>query len=98
MKNMKKRDLLKRLQELLTEKGMCKIETFSGKINENCNKSTIEDAIKCLEVTDEEMKYYLTVFKLKYPNSYNTIVNNGNWLVHPHNRYYVYCTARQILA
>ena len=95
---MTKKDLMKKLEKLLAEKKMCKIETFSGKIGWNDNKAIIEDAIKCLETTDEEMNDYLTVFKLKYPNSYNTIVNNGNWLVHPHNRYYVYCTAKQILA
>lgn len=96
---MTKKELMKKLDALLLEKEMPKIELMlGGKVDWNCNKATIEDAIKCLEATDEEMNDYLTVFKLKYPNSYNTIVNNGNWLVHPDNRYYVYCTARQILA
>lgn len=96
---MTKRELLKKLQELLDSKGMPKIELMlGGRIDENCNKSTIEDAIRCLEATDEEMNEYLTVFKLKYPNSYNTIVNNGNWLTHSHNRYYVWKSARMILA
>lgn len=96
---MTKRELLKKLQELLDRKGMPKIELMlGGRIGENCKKSAIEDAIKCLEATDEEMNDYLTVFKLKYPNSYNTIVNNGNWLTHSYNRYYVYCSAKAILA
>ena len=95
---MTKRELLEKLEELLKEKGMRKIETFSGTIGRNDNKSTIEDAIKCLESTDEEMNDYLTVFRLKYPNSYAAVMNAGNWLTHSHNRYYVYCTARQILA
>lgn len=96
---MTKRELLKKLQELLDSKGMPKIELMlGGRIGENCKKSTIEDAIKCLEATDEEMNDYLTVFKLKYPNSYNTIVKNGNWLTHSHNRYYVWTNARMILA
>lgn len=95
---MTKRELLNKLQCLLDKKRMRKIETFSGEINENCNKSTIEGAIKCLEATDEEMNDCLTVFKLKYPNSYNTIINNGDWLTHSHNRYYVYCVAKTILA
>ena len=64
---MTKRELLEKLENLLKEKGMCKIETFSGTIGQNNNKATIEDAIKCLEATDEEMNDYLTVFKLKYP-------------------------------
>lgn len=96
---MTKRELLSKLQELLDGKGMSKIELMlGGRIGENCKKSTIEDAIKCLEATDEEMNDYLTVFKLKYPNSYNTIVNNGNWLVHSYNRYYVWASARMVLA
>ena len=95
---MTKRDLLKRLQQLLDEKGMYKIETFSGKINENCNKSTIEGAIKCLEATDEEMNDYLTIVKLKYPNIYKTVVGNGNWLIHSHKRYAVYTMAKSVLA
>lgn len=95
---MTKKDLVDKLEMLLAEKKMHKIETFSGKIGWNNNKATIADAIKCLEATDEEMNDYLTVFKLKYPSSYNVIINNGNWLTHSHNRYYVYCSAKSILA
>ena len=95
---MTKKELLEKIEKLLKEKGMCKIETFSGTIGQNINKATIEDAIKCLETTDEEMNDYLTVFRLKYPNSYTAIMKAGDWLAHSHNRYYVYCTARQILA
>lgn len=96
---MTKKDLINRLEELLTQKGMRKIELpGGGKIDWNCKKSTIENAISCLEATDEEMNDYLTVFKLKYPNSYNVVVNNGDWLTHSHNRYYVYNSAKMILA
>lgn len=42
---MTKKDLMKRLEELLEEKKMYKIETFSGKIGWNNNKATIADAI-----------------------------------------------------
>lgn len=96
--DMTKKDLMNKLEALLAEKKMYKIETFSGKIGWNNNKATIENAIKCLEATDEEMNDYLTVFKLKYPNSYISITNNGNWLTHSHNRYYVYTSAKSILA
>lgn len=41
-----KRELLNKLQCLLDKKGMHKIETFSGKINESCNKSTIKKCYK----------------------------------------------------
>lgn len=95
---MTKKDLIDKLEALLAEKKMHKIETFSGKIGWNDNKATIEDAIKCLESTDEEMNDYLTIVKLKYPNIYKTVVNNGNWLVHSHNRYAVYKMAKTALA
>ena len=95
---MTKTELLKKLNNLLIEKGMNKIETFSGKIGPNDNKATIESAIKCIEATDEEMNDYLTIVKLKYPSTYAVIMQAGNWLIHSHNRYYVYSTARQIIA
>lgn len=96
---MTKKDLMDRLEELLEQKKMPKIEMMlGGKIDLNCKKSTIEDTIKCLEATDEEMNDYLTVIKLKHPNTYKAVVNNGNWLLHSHNRYYIWKTARLILA
>lgn len=96
---MTKKELLDKLAENLEKKGMYKIEqSLGGSIGWNTNKATIEDAIKCLEASDEEMQDYLTVFKLKYPNSYKKIIENGDWLTHSHNRYYVYTTARAILA
>lgn len=95
---MTKRELLNKLDELLSAKGMYRIDNGNGKVNGNCNKDEIESAIQCLKATDEEMKDYLTVIKLKLPNTYKTIVNNGDWLTHYHNRYYVWTTARRILA
>ncbi len=94
---MTKNELLSRLEELLNEKGMYKIETAFNRIDSKCNKATIESAIKCLEATDEEMNDYLTVIKLAYPGTYNVIVKNGNWLTHSHNRFYVYTTAKMVL-
>ena len=95
---MTKTELLKKMNNLLSEKGMNKIETFSGKIGQTSNKAEIENVIKCLEATDEEMIDYLTVVKLKYPNTYAAIMQAGNWLLHSHNRYYVYETAKIILS
>jgi hypothetical protein len=90
---MTKRDLLLKLDEELKKKGMSVITD----INANSNKATLESAIRCLETSDEEMNDYLTVFKLAYPNSYNAIINNGNWLLHQFNRYYVYTSAKSLL-
>lgn len=91
---MTKNELLRKMQELLDSKGMTKIDNGGGKINANNSKCDIEGAIKCLEAMDDEMRGYLAIFKEIYPNTYNVIVNNGNWLTHSFNRYYVYNTAR----
>lgn len=90
---MTKRELLKRYEELLESK---KIRSLDG-VWTGSNKSTILNAIKCLECSDEEMEEYLTVIKLKYPNTYRTIVGNGDYKTHPHNRLYVFNTARIVL-
>lgn len=94
---MKKIDMLRKLNELLEEKGMKKIDCGNGKVTMNDNKNTIQAAIDCLSASDEEMQDYLTVFKLKYPNSYKMIVKNGNWLLHSFNRFYVYSTGKMII-
>lgn len=96
---MTKKDLMKRLEELLKEKGMVRIELMlGGKIDWNCKKSTIEDAIKCLKATDEEMNDYLTVVKLKYNNIYKKIVKDANWIIGSYYRYYVYTLAKMTLS
>lgn len=96
---MTKKDLMKRLEELLEEKKMQKIELMlGGKVDWNCKKSTIEDAIKCLEATDEEMNDYLTVVKLKYNNIYKKVVEDANWIIGSYYRYYVYTLAKMALA
>jgi hypothetical protein len=94
---MKKIDMLRELDALLEKKGMAKIDCGNGKVAVNDNKNTIQEAIDCLSASDEEMQDYLTVFKLKYPNSYKRIVENGNWLLHSFNRFYVYSTAKMII-
>lgn len=96
---MTKKDLMNRLGELLEEKKMPKIELMlGGKVDWNCKKSTIEDAIKCLEATDEEMNDYLTVVKLKYNNIYKKVVEDANWIIGSYYRYYVYTLAKMALA
>lgn len=91
---MKKKDLMKKFQELLNDKKMSGIEG----INWNSKKSQIQEAIDCLELTDAELDEYMTVFKLKYQNTYNAIINNGDWKRHQYNRFYVYRTVKMILA
>lgn len=98
VKKATKAELIARLTELLEAKGMSKIDDGNGTVNYNSTKASIQSAINCLTATDVEMNDYLTVFKLKYPNSYEAIIKNGNWLTHYFNRYYVYSTAKTILA
>ena len=89
---MTKNELMKEYERLTREKGV----RLDG-INYNCNKSTIENAINCLRCSDDMLNDYLTVIKLKYPNTYNTIKNNGDFKTHSFNRLYVYNTARMAL-
>lgn len=90
---------MKRLEELLREKDMAKIELMlGGKVDWNCKKSTIEDAIKCLEATDDEMNDLLTVVKLKHNNIYKKVVESGDWLTNSYHRYFVWTDAKMILA
>lgn len=93
MKTQTKNELLKEF-DLLCEEKCVRIEG----IHSNCNKSQIENAINCLLCDDAVLDDYMTVFKLKYPNSYKAISSNGNWKLHSHNRLYVYNSARSILA
>lgn len=87
---MTKIELLQRYDTLLAEKGMCRLQTFSGTIGNNSNKAELKNAIDCLMTSDEEMYQRLEKFKTLYEHSYNAIVNAGNFLTHRHNRLYVY--------
>lgn len=90
---MTKLQMIKKLNELLEIKHISHLDG----ITTNSNKNSIQNAIDCLECTDDQMNDYLTVIKLKYPNTYNTISNNGDYLTHTFNRLYVYNTAIRIL-
>lgn len=90
---MKKIELFRRYETLLNDLGMHRIDG----INWNSRKRDIENAIDCLQCPDETLNDYITIIKLKYPNTYKTIVNNGNWKTHYFNRYYVFNTAKMIL-
>ena len=90
---MTKRELMQELQIALDEKN---ISSLDG-INANCAKHEIENAINCLRCPDETMAEYLTVVKLKYPNTYRAITQS-NYLRHRFNRLYVYNTARMAIA
>lgn len=90
---MTKHELLKEYVELCEVKQM----EIDG-IYANSNKSTIQNAIDCLKCPDENMDDYMTIIKLKYPNTYSTISTNWNYKTHRFNRLYVYNTARLLLA
>lgn len=89
---MTKNELMKEYDGLSEEKGI----RLEG-INYQCKKSQIENAIECLKCPDETLDEYLIVLKSKYPNTYNTIKNNGDYKCHSFNRLYVFNTARMIL-
>lgn len=89
---MTKRELLKRFDDLQNEKKV-RIEG----IYSNSRKSEIENAINCLECSDETLEKYLIIVSMKYENIGRVIANNGDFKKHAFNRMYVYNTARQIL-
>lgn len=86
---MKKVEMLNKLEDLLQEKGMARIDGITA----NSRKKEIQTAIDCLEVSDERLAECLEIVKAEYPNIHATIVNNGDWKRHSYNRYFVYTTA-----
>lgn len=90
---MTKSELLKELNTQLDGKGMNRLDGING----NSRKEEIQNAIDCLACSDGLLDDYMTVIKLKYPNTHRTISNNGSWKRHPHNRLYVFNTARLLL-
>lgn len=87
------RELWQDYKMLLDKKGIFKLDG----INTGSTKATIQNAIDCLKCSDETLDDYLTVVKLTLPNTYQTIVNVGNWKLHPFNRLYVYNTAKMYI-
>lgn len=90
---MTKRDMLLLLDKLEDEKGV-----RISQVNVNSNKNMIQSAIDCLNCSDELLDKYLDVLATEYPATARTIAGNGNFKLHRFNRYYVYSTARMILA
>ena len=90
---MTKAELLKRFKEL-EELKECHIDG----IYQNSTKAEIENAIKCLECSDDLLDKYLIIVSLKYENIGLRISQNGDFKHHSHNRMYVFNTARGILA
>ena len=94
---MTKQELLEKIDVLLAKKGMEKILTFDGKVDMHCTKAEIEDAIRCLECSDEEMYHRLAIVKKELPNTYRIITDNVGWLTNSFSRYYVFSTARNFM-
>ena len=90
---MTKAELMKEFERLEDEKRI----HIDG-IYWNSKKSTIENAIECLNCPDELLDKYLTVVSLKYPNTGNVIANNGDFKRHGFNRIYVFNMAKLILS
>lgn len=89
---MTKNELIKQFNDLCIAK-KCHIEG----IYSNSRKDEIQNAIDCLECSDEKLDEFMVVVKLKYPNTYKAIATNGDYKHHSYNRLHVYNTARLIL-
>lgn len=90
---MTKKELMNRLEELKQEM-MMNVEGIYW----NSRKDKIQNAIDCLECSEEMMNKYFTVVSLKYKNIGKEIEKLGDWQHHQYFRLYVYNTAKQILA
>ena len=90
---MTKREMLLLLDKLEDEKGV-----RISQVNVNSNKNMIQSAIDCLKCSDELLDKYLDILATEYPNTAREIAGNGNFKRHRFNRYYVYSTARMIIA
>lgn len=93
MKKMTSREMYMEYNRLLDEKDMGNLDG----VNSSSTKSALQNAIDCLNCTDEQLDEYLEVVKTEYPATYEAIKNNGNFKHHRFNRLYVFNTARAIL-
>lgn len=87
------REMYQEYLRLLDKKEMSKIDGVSA----NSNKRTIQNAIDCLNCTDEQMDEYLEVVKYEYPAIYETIKSCKNYKTNSFKRIWVYNNARMIL-
>lgn len=89
---MTSREMWQEYKRLLNEKGI----THLDGITTNTNKKGLQNAIDCLNCSDETLNDYLIVVKLLLPNTYEKI-SKSNFKLNPFNRLYVYNTARLYL-
>ena len=87
------REMYQEYLRLLDKKEMSKIDG----VNANSNKRTIQNAIDCLNCTDEQMDEYLEIVKTEYPAIYETIKSCKNYKTNSFKRIWVYNNARMIL-
>lgn len=87
------REMYQEYLRLLDKNEMSKIDG----VNANSNKRTIQNAIDCLNCTDEQMDKYLEVIKTEYPEIYETIKSCKNYKTNSFKRIWVYNNARMIL-
>ena len=87
------REMYQEYLRLLDKKEMSKIDG----VNANSNKRTIQNAIDCLNCTDEQMDEYLEVVNTVYPAIYETIKSCKNYKTNSFKRIWVYNNARMIL-
>lgn len=87
---MTKTELYREFSERLESKRM---HSMDG-IGKNSRKAELENAIACLECSDEILREYFIIVKHKYPAVHKAIEKVG-YMEHQHNRLWVYDTARR---
>ena len=82
---MTKRELFKEYQALLDTRGLYKITD----VNSNSNKATLQNAIDCLKVDDEEITLMLKKLSAVLPATVRTILQ-VNYLASGWHRLHIY--------
>lgn len=70
-----KKELWALYNETLELRGISPLE----EVNSNSNKTTLEQAISCLNCPDERLDDYMVLVKLKYPHVYTMTIKNPDW-------------------
>lgn len=89
---MKKLELFEIYNKALQVKKM----NFIDGVNASSKKSTLQQAIDCLECSDETITNWLEEISKEFPNV-GSKIKDTEYLTHSFNRMFIYTTAKLIL-
>ena len=86
---MKKKELIKRYETLCERK-----KIYIASINLESDKSTLKNAIDCLECSDESLEEYFEEFGKIYRGSWLEMCKRGDFKTHSNDRFDVYMSIK----